>query len=175
MILLRFTSIFIFSCVLTLNNASKSLSKRIVGGHFSYVNQFPHQVSLRRAQYYPWSPPERFTQNVCGGSIISNRFIVTAAHCTTKIASLDELLIGYGTRSFAQNSVFLNAEEIIRHPQFDESIDYLNYDIALIKTKTTIEFNAHVQPIPLARDWIDGNKSVIVGGWGKREVSFSIQ
>lgn len=47
-------------------------STRIIGGRDAVQGQFPYQVSLR----------VRGSHN-CGGSIISRRYIVTAAHCVS--------------------------------------------------------------------------------------------
>lgn len=47
-----------------------SLSGRVVGGLEAHEGQFPHQVSLRLQG-----------SHICGGSIIANKFILTAAHC----------------------------------------------------------------------------------------------
>lgn len=45
-------------------------SNRVVGGHEAVSKQFPHQISLRRDH-----------SHICGGSIISSRYVLTAAHC----------------------------------------------------------------------------------------------
>ena len=44
---------------------------RIVGGVDAAIGQFPHQVSLQRED----------GSHTCGGSIISENYIITAAHC----------------------------------------------------------------------------------------------
>lgn len=50
---------------------------RIYGGEEAPLGQFPYQVSLRLGG---WSPGLGF-KHYCGGAIITNRFILTAAHC----------------------------------------------------------------------------------------------
>lgn len=46
------------------------LNGRVVGGIDATEGQFPHQVSLRLKGNHK-----------CGGSIISSKYILTAAHC----------------------------------------------------------------------------------------------
>lgn len=52
------------------------IDDRIFGGQEAAVGQFPYQVSLR----FLMEPASGFV-HVCGGSIITNRFVLTAAHC----------------------------------------------------------------------------------------------
>lgn len=47
---------------------------RVIGGSDAQEGQFPYQVSLRVRGLH-----------VCGGTIISNDFILTAAHCVEKV------------------------------------------------------------------------------------------
>jgi secreted trypsin-like serine protease len=46
---------------------------RIVGGQNAALGQFPYQISIRTAAS---------GSHFCGGFVISNRFMGTAAHCT---------------------------------------------------------------------------------------------
>ena len=52
-----------------LKNVSQNNNGYIVGGRPANDGEVPHQVSLQRSSHF------------CGGSIISDQFIVTAAHC----------------------------------------------------------------------------------------------
>lgn len=47
------------------------LDGRIVGGEATFIEEYPYQASL---QYY--------SSHRCGAVIISEEFLVTAAHCT---------------------------------------------------------------------------------------------
>lgn len=49
---------------------SYSVDKRIVGGDFAKENQFPHQIALYNKGAFR-----------CGGSIINEYWIASAAHC----------------------------------------------------------------------------------------------
>lgn len=52
---------------------------RVVGGHNAEDGQFPHQISLQ----FQASGISR--QHVCGGSILTNDWIMTAGHCYTEL------------------------------------------------------------------------------------------
>lgn len=149
-------------------NAFK-IQKRILSGEFALENQFPYQVSLRRYTYVKWTSTP-FTENFCGGAIISDRYIISAAHCTKEfVQSPEQLLIGYGELRFGQKSPMYKATKIINHPNFGKNDVRLMADISLIETELAIEFGKNVQPIRLAKEWIDSGNLVTVSGWGIRE------
>ena len=55
------------------DNLTPTITGRIVGGSIATANQFPHQAAL----LINYSTGEFF----CGGSIIGQKLILTAAHC----------------------------------------------------------------------------------------------
>ncbi|CAG0904568.1 unnamed protein product, partial [Cyprideis torosa] len=64
-----------------------STDMRIINGYDAKLGQIPHQVSLQKNED---------NSHFCGGSIISNEWIVTAAHCI-KGKNLSEIQVVAGT------------------------------------------------------------------------------
>lgn len=62
--------IFALMSVLVVSTQATPFGERIVGGNQAYLGQFPHQVSLRHLDTH-----------ICGGSILSEFWVLTAAHC----------------------------------------------------------------------------------------------
>jgi secreted trypsin-like serine protease len=152
-LIISFALIFLLSTVASINvkpihpkdissdnnlrvNRRPSLSGRIVNGQFAAINQFPFQVSIKGFR--------GSTVSVCGGSLISNEYVLTAAHCTRGYEYLE---VGAGSNFLKLSPIKLTAEEIIEHPDFDD--EYLINDIAIIKLPMKIPFNHQIKPIAL--------------------------
>lgn len=62
-------------CLFQIIQSGKSENNinRIVGGYPTEKDQLPYQVSLRIQNHH-----------ICGGAIISNQHVLTAAHCVMK-------------------------------------------------------------------------------------------
>ncbi|KRF97667.1 uncharacterized protein Dwil_GK27531 [Drosophila willistoni] len=141
-----------------LEGHSKSLG-RIVNGQEAKEGQFPYIVELTVHSLYRPS-------SLCGGSIIANDWILTAAHCTD---GANRVTIHYGSIQKAEGQVIndVEASSIIQHPKYDRT-DLTN-DIALIHSKW-VDFNDRIQKIALPRpeqfgESFEGQWSQ-AAGWG---------
>lgn len=117
--------------------------KRIVHGISTSSLSHPWLVSI----YYRG----RFT---CGGSIISERIIVTTAHCVRKgtvFPSKYEVMIGSTRLGWG---VMHDVKKIIPHPEYRKNSVY--NDIALVFTKLPMVFTESVQPICLPDKTMNG-------------------
>merc|ERR1712121_1527 len=130
---------------------------RIVGGHEAEPNQWPWQVAL-------------FVDNAwfCGGALISENWVLTAAHCVDGATYFDIMAGAHVVRASSEpNRVEITSYNGFTHPQWD---DYdLSNDIALIELPSPIEFNDYIKPscMPEAGDTADAGELVTCTGWGK--------
>merc|ERR1711973_240016 len=130
---------------------------RIVGGLEAEPNQWPWQVAL-------------FVDNAwfCGGSLISENYVLTAAHCVDGASYYDIMAGAHNVRESSEpNRVEITSFNGWYHPQWDPNT--LSNDIALIELPSPITFNDYIKPscLPSVGDTADPNELVTATGWGK--------
>ncbi|XP_015109806.1 venom protease [Diachasma alloeum] len=137
---------------------SEKSSTRIVGGRPAGAREWPWMVALIRTD----------TDHYCGGVLITDRHVLTAAHCVHGIRQKD-IIVRLGEYDFSKpdetRALDFGILEIRKHPDFDAST-YDN-DIAIIKLHRPTIFNTYIWPICLPPTGFSvENKSGIVAGWG---------
>jgi trypsin len=100
----------------------------------------------------------------CGGFIINENWIGSAARCTF-VRFPTEVLAIVGTNSLISGGVSHSVEKIINHESFIPDL-YLN-DVSLLKTRSTIMFTSNVAPISLASIYVQPGMETQTAGWGK--------
>ncbi|GAB1292526.1 Ovochymase-2 [Apodemus speciosus] len=137
-----------------------SLFSRIVGGNQVERGSYPWQVSLKQKQ-----------KHVCGGTIISSQWVITAAHCMANRNIALTLNVTAGEHDLSQaepGEQTLAIETIIIHPQFSTRKP-MNYDIALLKMVGSFQFGQFVRPMCLPEPGDNFNAGFIctTAGWGR--------
>lgn len=134
----------------------------IHGGNKAAKDQFPFLVSLRKLS------KTGIYKHDCGATILSDRFLVTAAHCWNSSRTLDDYRVSVGPYKKEDEGEFYSVEKFIIHPQYDV-LQNVN-DMALVKMKESIRISERAAAIEIGREFIKGEVEALIIGWGKSEV-----
>ncbi|XP_064424762.1 transmembrane protease serine 5-like [Latimeria chalumnae] len=138
----------------------RSKTARIIGGSDAMLGRWPWQVSL----YHN-------SKHMCGGTIITHQWIITAAHCVYnyRLPEVSHWLVyaGMVTRSFVEpDHIGYPVETIIYNQNYDDRSH--DYDIALMKLKSPLNFTDIIRPVclPGINQEFPGGTQCWISGWG---------
>ncbi|XP_053622053.1 trypsin-like isoform X1 [Plodia interpunctella] len=140
---------------------------KIVGGTETPYGAFPWQVEIQMLD------PDKLTfEHHCGGAVIAERLVLSAAHCFDKQPlQLEHIRLVVGEHRLKMQDKHENrflAEKVVPHPDFRKSGPHSN-DIALIVVSRSghgVQFNSHVRPICLPDATDSAGRWCAVSGWG---------
>ncbi|XP_073416719.1 serine protease 33-like [Dendrobates tinctorius] len=140
---------------------SPAFSIRIIGGMDADEGAWPWQVSV----LYRGGP-------VCGGSLISDQWVLSAAHCFSPSQSPSQYSIYLGVHrldSPNSNAMEVGVNDLIVHPQF--SAPGGSGDIALIRLSRSVSYTRYIRPVclPSAAMVFPPGTSCFVTGWGRTQ------
>ncbi len=134
-------------------------SGKIVGGADADIEDYPWQVAILTSS----------NQQFCGGSIISERWILTAAHC---VGVFSNIKVRAGVTNKTQTGQTITVQTEIPHP-FYQSITNYNNDIALLYLSAPLDLSGDkAQAVPIltqalaAEGFADEGVMSVITGWG---------
>ncbi|XP_054452999.1 coagulation factor IXa [Anoplopoma fimbria] len=137
---------------------------RIVGGEVVIPGEIPWQVALVKRPS---------GQLFCGGSILSEQWVITAAHCLVEAG--DSFFIRVGEHNIHINDGTEQDHDVLEqhlHPRYNSTVSLYNHDIALLYLKSPIVFSTTVRPICLGpkaftEALVVESSPATVSGWGR--------
>jgi len=131
---------------------------RIVGGAETEENEYPWQALVYPGNY------------LCGGAVIGDQWVLTAAHCTEGLsANSVKVHLGEHDRSDPNDKgKQYTVEQVVNHPDYNDRTYYNDYALLKLSSKIDWAANEHIRPVCLPSDASETyvGREAIVAGWG---------
>nr|CAD7400831.1 unnamed protein product [Timema cristinae] len=129
---------------------------KIINGVPANIEEFPFMVKLMYNHTH-----------LCGGAIISEKHVLTAAHCNRRITHPNQISVEVGKTKWNEKGVEHKVLKVTDHPGYNLAVDH---DISILEVDPKFQFNSKVQPIDIYPDLdVPDGSNVTVMGWGKTD------
>ncbi|CAB3261340.1 unnamed protein product, partial [Arctia plantaginis] len=144
-------------------NSIAPLDLHILGGEAASLGEFPHMVALG---YDRGNGGFEFD---CGGSVLSNTYVLSAAHCVDTLDRIEPTIIRAGVveiggKNFNSESD-VRIAEIVINPRYTRKEKY--HDLALLRLEKPLQFTSTLNAICLETNDEDPTEPLTITGWGK--------
>jgi len=137
---------------------SQNWQNRIINGEETGDNEFPWIVMIRAGT------------SICGGTIISKKLILTAAHCVNEkenLKSADTMEVFTEKHLLKSGGQEFGVEKVFSHEDYNPAT--FKNDIAVLLLKNELTFSDNVTSVFLPKDDLQNPEEgteVIAAGWG---------
>uniref|UniRef100_A0A8C7LT21 trypsin n=1 Tax=Oncorhynchus mykiss TaxID=8022 RepID=A0A8C7LT21_ONCMY len=132
--------------------AAAPMDDRIVGGYECEAHSQPWQASLNIGYHF------------CGGALINDQWIISAAHCWMNPWSQLAILGDHHIWEHEGTEQYMSVDAIYWHQSYDYQT--LDHDIMLLKLAHPVTLNKFVKPIALPTACPKAGDMCVVSGWG---------
>jgi secreted trypsin-like serine protease len=132
-----------------------SVGGLIVGGEDAEQCEWKWQVGLTRSS----SPSLPF----CGGMLVAEEWVLTAAHCVTK-ADFFVVLGDWKPKTRSDYVQKIRAAEVYRHPRYSSA--KTSHDYAMVKLERPATFSACVGTVCMPTEDVASGSTCWITGWG---------
>ncbi|XP_015605863.1 plasminogen isoform X2 [Cephus cinctus] len=150
-----------WKCGLASTGKSSRLSyfTRIIGGRPTAPGSWPWQVAVLN----------RYREAFCGGTLVSPRWVLTAAHCIRK-----RLFVRIGEHDLTMtegSELELRVDAITVHPRYDAHT--VDNDVALLRLPVTLKpaSTRGIACLPAPKQPLPTDQLCTIIGWGKSRAS----
>jgi secreted trypsin-like serine protease len=144
---------------------SPNFNARIVGGEEANRNSWPWICMLEI------SNGDFTSHKMCGSSVISDKYILTAAHCVFydgKLVGAKSLMVLCGKHDLTRPEQTEQRREVVRiavHPGYKPHLH--DNDITVLQLSKPLRYTDYVRPVCLPRTLVPDYSMSVVAGWGK--------
>ncbi|XP_050957802.1 granzyme E-like isoform X1 [Labeo rohita] len=155
-------SLLVLASLLPHLNFTAHVDVGIVNGRKAKPHSRPYMVSIQVNNYH-----------VCGGFLISDEFVLTAAHCRKTNEILTAVVGAHNLKNVNEGSVHIGVKSYHKHP--DYCCDTYRNDIMLLRLEKKVEQNKNVKiiSIPTQEEDIKADSACSVAGWGSLQTNGS--
>ncbi|KAH8397518.1 hypothetical protein KR222_008847 [Zaprionus bogoriensis] len=129
--------------------------QRIVNGETIDILDAPWQIGVLHQLH-----------NHCGGAILSDRIILTAAHCLNGFHP-SQLTVRAGSKYWSKGGQLIDVATFKNHENYTDEAYNNGFDIGVVLLSQPLQLNSHVRPIGLAKVLPASGSLAFVSGWGK--------
>ena len=148
----------LFALVSCICRAECTMKSKIIGGWHVSIKDVPYRAAIAEWEYCRVMKIGLWV-HMCGGSIINEWWILTAAHCITVRNTVQGMpsehlavAVGRDDRDFSKQwleDIFLKVKRVVPHLQWFKNSTHSLNDIGLLRLSESLVWSDRVQPVVL--------------------------